>query len=498
MTVFQNLQEFLAHLDRAGELVRIRQPVSVDLEMAEIADRTMKLPGGGPALLFERPILAGGVESTIPVAINVFGSWSRMTAALGVSDLREHAERIRELVKPAVPKGLWAKVQMLPKLMELTKVPPRSYGRNPPCQEVVLREGEFDLTTLLPVLRTWPDDGGPFITMPMVMTLDPETGAQNIGMYRMQLFGPTSTGMHWQRHKGGAAHYRAWKRRGEKRMPVVVALGGDPATMYTPTAPLPPGINEYLFGGFLRKQPVYTAKALTADIDVPAEAEIVLEGYVDTTEALAIEGPFGDHTGFYTLEEEYPTFHVTTVTMRKKPVYPATLVGRPPVEDVYLGGATERIFLPLAQLTMPEIVDYHMPPEGVFHNLVLVSIRKEYPGHAYKVMNGLWGMGLMSLAKVIVVVDEGIDVQNVQEAWWYALGNIDPQRDTYFARGPVDDLDHAAQLPSFGSKMGIDGTRKWPEEGFTRRWPELIEMSPEVKKKVDGIWAGLGIEPLSS
>jgi 4-hydroxy-3-polyprenylbenzoate decarboxylase len=493
---FQSLGAFLSHLESAGELVRISRPVSVDLEIAEIADRTMKLPGGGPALLFERPLLPNGREAEMPVAINIFGSWSRISAALGVEDLHEHAERIQELVKPAIPKGLWAKVQMLPKLAELRKVPPRSYRGKPPCQEVVLREGEFDLTRF-PVLRTWPQDGGPFITLPMVITRDPATGIQNIGMYRMQVFGPTSTGMHWQRHKGGAAHYRAWKRSGETRMPVVVAIGGDPTTMYTPSAPLPPGIDEYLFGGFLRREPVYTCKALTTDLDIPAEAEIVLEGYVDPQEELAIEGPFGDHTGFYTLEEPYPVFHVTTVTMRKNAVYPATLVGRPPVEDVYLGGATERIFLPLARLTMPEIVDYHMPPEGVFHNLVFVAIRKEYPGHAYKVMNGLWGMGLMSLAKVIVVVDEGIDVRNVQEAWWYALGNIDPERDVRFARGPVDDLDHAAQNPSFGSKMGIDGTRKWPEEGFTRRWPDLIVMDEEVRGKVESYWEELGIRALS-
>jgi 4-hydroxy-3-polyprenylbenzoate decarboxylase len=261
MAVFQNLREFLEYLDASGELVRVRRPVSVDLEMAEIADRTMKLPAGGPALLFEKPVLMDGSVSAIPVAINTFGSWSRITAALGVSDLAEHATRIRELMKPEVPKGLWAKVQLLPKLMELTKVPPRSHRGKPPCQEVVLREGEFDLTKLLPVLRTWPQDGGPFITMPMVMTRDPDTGAQNIGMYRMQVYGPTTTGMHWQRHKGGAAHFRAWKKRGGERMPVVVALGGDPATMYTPTAPLPPGISEYLFGGFLRREPVYTAKA---------------------------------------------------------------------------------------------------------------------------------------------------------------------------------------------------------------------------------------------
>ena len=490
--IFQNLRSFVEHLERTGELVRIRRPVSVDLEMAEIADRTMKLPGGGPALFFERPVLMDGTASDIPVVINVFGSWTRISAALGVKDLQEHADRIQELVKPEVPKGLWAKMQMLPKLAELAKVPPRPFRGKPPCQEVVLREGEFDLRKL-PILKTWPEDGGPFITLPMVITCDPETGVQNIGMYRMQLFGANTTGMHWQQHKGGAAHFRVYKRRGETRMPVVVAIGGDPATMYTPTAPLPPGIDEYLFGGFLRREPVYIAKALTADLQIPAEAEIVLEGYVDPSEPLATEGPFGDHTGFYTLEEPYPTFHVTTVTMRRNPLYPATLVGRPPVEDVYLGGATERIFLPLARLTMPEIVDYHMPPEGVFHNLVFVSIRKEFPGHAYKVMNGLWGMGLMSLAKVIVVVDDVVDVQNVQEAWWYALANIDPERDVRFAKGPVDDLDHASQHASFGSKMGIDGTRKWPEEGFTRRWPEMIEMDAATKARVDQYWEELGI-----
>jgi 4-hydroxy-3-polyprenylbenzoate decarboxylase len=490
---FQNLREFLRWLDRTGQLVRVRQPVSVDLEMAEIADRTMKLPGGGPALFFERPVLMDGTESDIPVAINVFGSWRRMAAALGVDDVEEHAKRIADLIKPQVPKGIWGKVQMLPKLAELTKVPPRRYRGKAPCQEIVLREGEFDLTKL-PVLKTWPQDGGPFITLPMVVTADPETGVQNIGMYRMQVFGPTTTGMHWQQHKGGAAHYRAWKRKKGGRMPVVVAIGGDPATMYTPSAPLPPGIDEYLFGGFLRREPVSTTQAVTAELTIPAEAEIVLEGYVDTDEELAIEGPFGDHTGFYTLEDPYPVFHVTTVTMRRDPVYPATLVGRPPVEDVYLGGATERIFLPLAKLTTPEIVDYHMPPEGVFHNLVFVSIRKEYPGQAFKVMNGLWGMGLMSLAKVIVVVDEWINVRDPFEAWWYALGNIDPERDVRFTKGPVDDLDHASQIPSFGSKMGIDGTRKWREEGFTRPWPDMIEMSDDVKRRIDRLWPRLGID----
>ncbi|MGH7458452.1 MAG: menaquinone biosynthesis decarboxylase [Longimicrobiaceae bacterium] len=487
---FQNLPEFLAHLDQTGQLARVTRPVSVELEMCEIADRTMKLEGGGPALLFEKPLLPNGREAGMPVAMNVFGSWRRITAALGVEALEEHAGRIRELSRPEVPGGLWGKVQTLAKFAGLRKVPPRPYRGRPPCRQVVLEHGDFDLTTF-PVLKTWPQDGGPFITLPMVMTRDPESGVQNVGMYRMQLLGPDSTAMHWQQHKGGAAHFRKYRERGE-RMPVAVALGGDPAMMYTPSAPLPPGIDEFMLGGFLRREPVYYTE--TEDgLKLPAEAEIVLEGYVDPAEEPVTEGPFGDHTGFYALEDPYPRFHVTRVTTRENPVYPATIVGRPPVEDVYLGGATERIFLPLAQLTLPELVDYHMPPEGVFHNLVFVAIKKEYPGHAYKVMNGLWGMGLLSLAKVIVVVDHFIDVQNVKEAWWYTLGNIDPERDVIFTRGPVDDLDHSARIASYGSKMGIDATRKWPEEGFTRRWPDLIEMDPAVKKKVDLYWQELGI-----
>src|SRR5688500_7698992 len=306
--VFQNLREFLRYLDRTGQLVRISQPVSVDLEMAEIADRTMKLPGGGPALFFERPLLMDGSESDVPVAINIFGSWRRISAALGGDDVEEHARRIAELIKPQVPKGLWAKMQMLPKLVELSKVPPRPFKGRPPCQEVVLREGEFDLTRL-PVLKTWPQDGGPFITLPMVITADPETGVQNIGMYRMQVFGPDSTGMHWQRHKGGAAHYRAWKRTRGGRMPVVVAIGGDPATMYTPSAPLPPGIDEYLFGGFLRREPVYTAKALTAELTIPAEAEIVLEGYVDTDEEMEIDGSYDCHPRTFDVNTDESGLH---------------------------------------------------------------------------------------------------------------------------------------------------------------------------------------------
>lgn len=489
----KDLKSFLEDLERAGELVRIRQPVSVNLEIAEIADRVMKSPGGGKALLFEKPILHDGSPSEIPVAINIFGSWSRMARALGVEDVKEHGDRIAELLKPDIPRGFWAKVQLLPKLAELAKVPPRDYRGRPPCQEIVLEKDAVDLRKL-PILTSWPGDAGPFITLPMVITRDPEHGVQNVGMYRMQVTGPRTTFMHWQRHKGGAAHYRKYRELGIQRMPVAVAIGADATTMYTPTAPLPPGIDEYLFSGFLRREPLMLTNAIGSELRIPAEAEIVLEGYVDTTEPLGMEGPFGDHTGFYTPADLFPVFHIERITMRKNPIYATTIVGIPPVEDVYLGGATERIFLPLLRLTMPEIVDYHMPPEGVFHNLVFVSIRKEYPGHAFKVMNGLWGQGLMSLAKVIVIVDDFIDVKNVQEAWWYALNNIDPERDVRFTMGPVDDLDHSARMPAFGSKMGIDGTRKWAEEGFTRPWPDIVRMDPAVRERIDALWPKLGID----
>jgi len=488
----KDLRSFLDDLERAGELVRIKEPVRVDLEIAEIADRVMKMPGGGKALLFETPLLHDGSRSELPVAINIFGSWTRMAMALGVKDVSEHGERIADLLRPDVPKGFWAKVQMIPKFAELAKVPPRGYKGKAPCQEIVISGNDVDLSRL-PVLTCWPKDAGPFITLPMVVSKDPETGVQNLGMYRMQVTGRNTTYMHWQRHKGGAAHYRKYRKLGIERMPVAVAIGADATTMYTPTAPLPPGIDEYLFSGFLRKEPLYVTEATTSDLRIPAEAEIVLEGYVDTTEALGMEGPFGDHTGFYTPPDLFPLFHVEKMTLRKNALYPTTIVGRPPMEDFYLGGATERIFLPLLKMTMPEIVDYHMPAEGIFHNLVLVSIRKEYPGHAFKVMNGLWGAGLMSLAKVLVIVDDFIDVRNPQEVWWYALNNIDPERDVRFSKGPIDDLDHSARAQSFGSKMGIDGTRKWKEEGFDREWPEIIEMDASVKAKVDALWARLGL-----
>ena len=486
-----SLRDFIAAIDRIGELVRVSHPVRARLEIAEIADRCMKSPGGGPALLFEHVLLDDGRRSEWPVAINLFGSMRRMCLALGVEKLDDAGDRISDLLNLKVPEGLFGKLAMLPRLAEVAKFPPRVKGGRPSCQEVVLRGDEIDLGRI-PFLTTWPGDGGPYITLPMVITTDPVRGTRNVGMYRIQVLGRDTLAMHWQRHKVGAAHWREMAARGE-RMPVVIALGGDPASIYSGSAPLPPTIDEFIFAGFLRKSPVELARAVTAELDVPAEAEMVIEGYIDPAEALVLEGPFGDHTGFYSLADYYPKVHVTAITMRRDPIYPATLVGRPPMEDYYLGHATERIFLPLLKLTVPEIVDYHMPAPGIFHNLVFVAIDKQYPGQAQKVMNALWGQGLMSLAKVLVVVDRDVNVRDPDEAWWVALNNIDPERDTRFTMGPVDVLDHASRAFTYGSKMGIDATRKWPEEGFTREWPERIEMDPETRARVDALWPKLGI-----
>ena len=486
-----SLRDFIAAIDRIGELVRVSHPVRARLEIAEIADRCMKSPGGGPALLFEHVLLDDGRRSEWPVAINLFGSMRRMCLALGVETLDDAGDRISDLLNLKVPEGLFGKLAMLPRLAEVAKFPPRVRGGRPPCQDVVLRGDEIDLGRI-PFLTTWPGDGGPYITLPMVITTDPVRGTRNVGMYRIQVLGRDTLAMHWQRHKVGAAHWREMAARGE-RMPVVIALGGDPASIYSGSAPLPPTIDEFIFAGFLRKSPVELARAVTAELDVPAEAEMVIEGYIDPAEALVLEGPFGDHTGFYSLADYYPKVHVTAITMRRDPIYPATLVGRPPMEDYYLGHATERIFLPLLKLTVPEIVDYHMPAPGIFHNLVFVAIDKQYPGQAQKVMNALWGQGLMSLAKVLVVVDKDVNVRDPDEAWWVALNNIDPERDTRFTMGPVDVLDHASRAFTYGSKMGIDATRKWPEEGFTREWPERIEMDPETRARVDALWPKLGI-----
>jgi len=486
------LQEFIAAIDRMGELVRITEPVRTRLEIAEIADRCMKSPGGGPALLFERPVLDDGRPSDFPVAINLFGSMKRMCLALGVDNLDEVGGRISELLNLKVPDGIFGKLAMLPKLAEVAKFPPRTRSGKPSCQEIVWTGDQIDLDRI-PFLTTWPKDGGRYITLPMVITEDPKTGVRNVGMYRVQVQGKSVLAMHWQRHKVGAAHWRELAERGE-RMPVVIAIGADPASVYSGSAPLPPTIDEFIFAGFLRKSPVDLAKALTCDLEVPAEAEFVIEGYIDPAEPLVVEGPFGDHTGFYSLADVYPSVHVTAVTMRRNPVYAATLVGRPPMEDYYLGHATERIFLPLLRLTVPEIVDYHMPACGIFHNLIFVSIDKQYPGQAYKVMNALWGAGLMSLAKVIVVVDKHVNVRDPDEAWWIALNNIDPERDVRFTLGPIDVLDHSSRAFTFGSKMGIDATRKWKEEGFDRPWPDRIVMDAATKQRVDAMWKELGLE----
>jgi 4-hydroxy-3-polyprenylbenzoate decarboxylase len=485
------LGAFIDAIERLGELRRISAPTRVHLEITEIADRASKLPHGGPALLFEHPVLRDGTRSAFAVAINLFGSMRRMALALGVESLDEIGARITALMDVKVPDGWMGKLSLLPRLLEVSKFPPRTASRSTSCQEIVWQGDEIDLDRL-PILHCWPEDGGPYITMTAVISKDPARGIRNVGMYRVQQLGKRHVAMHWQRHKTGAEHMRQMAERGE-RMPVCIVVGCDPASMYSASAPLPPNIDEFLFAGFLRRDPVRLTKAVTCDLEVPADAECVIEGYIDPAEELVVEGPFGDHTGFYSEADLYPRVHVTAVTMRKRAVYATTIVGRPPMEDFYLGHATERIFLPLLKLTTPEIVDYHMPAEGGFHNLVFVSIDKRYPGHADKVMHALWGQGLMSLAKVLVVVDREVNVRNPVEAWWAALNNIDPERDVRFTMGPVDVLDHASRAFTYGSKMGIDATRKWPEEGFARAWPRVIAMDHETKARVDTIWSSLGI-----
>jgi len=485
------LSQFISAIERLGELARVREPVRVHLELAEIADRVMKQPGGGHALLFEHPVLADGSRSAYPVAINLFGSMKRIALALGVDDLDEHGARITKLLELKIPEGLLGRLALLPRLLEIARFPPRVKGGTSACQEIVWRGDEIDLRKL-PIITCWPKDAGPYITLPMVISKDPTRGIRNVGMYRVQLLGKDTLAMHWQRHKVGAAHWRAMAERGET-MPVAIAIGADPASIYTASAPLPPTVDEFLFAGFLRSAPVHLARALTCDLEVPAEAEFVIEGHIDPREPLVTEGPFGDHTGFYSEADLYPLVHVTAVTMRRNPVYATTIVGRPPMEDFYLGHATERIFLPLLKLTVPEIVDYHMPAEGIFHNLVFVAIRKEYPGQAFKVMNAMWGQGLMSLAKVIVVVDHWVNVRDPKEAWWVALNHLDPERDVRFSMGPMDVLDHSSRAFTYGSKMGFDATRKLPEEGFARNWPDVIAMDAVTKARVDALWATLGL-----
>jgi 4-hydroxy-3-polyprenylbenzoate decarboxylase len=481
---YENLSAFLKALEADGDLVRIAARVSPRLEIAEIADRAVK--SGGPALLFEN------VEgSAMPVVINAFGSRSRMQRALDIASWEEWDARLDFFLDPKPPEGILGKLKALPKVGELASVFPKTV-RSGPCQEVVATGDAVDLSAL-PILTCWPQDAGPFITMPLVITKDPASGKTNVGMYRMQVYDRRTTGMHWQKHKDGAGQARGYEREG-RRMEVAVAIGCDPATVFSAVAPLPPGVSEFLFAGFLRAAAVPLVPAKTVDILVPAEAEIVLEGYVDPEERRR-EGPFGDHTGFYSLEDDVPVFHVTAVTRRESPVYLTTIVGRPPMEDGFLGEAVERLFLPLVKKTIPEIVDMHLPVEGIFHNLMIVAIQKRYPGHARKTMHAIWGTGQMMFTKVIVVVDADVDVHAGPEVLWRALTAIDPERDLEIAHGPVDELDFASRLPCYGSKIGFDATRKWREEGFQRPWPDPIEMSADVKRRIDALWPSLGLPP---
>lgn len=479
---YSSLTDFVEFLEKKGELVRIQDEVDPVLEITAIADKVSKSPQGGKALLFEKP-----KGSPYPVLINAFGSTQRMSWALGVENLEEHAEAIRELMEMKPPKGFVDKIKLLPKLMDIAKFPPTEVGKGA-CQEVV--ETKPDLTTL-PVLKCWPQDGGRFITFPLVYTQDPETGLRNIGMYRMQVYDATTTGMHWQVHHGGAGHHRKAEKMG-KRLEVAVALGGDPALTYAATAPLPEGIDELLFAGFLRKKPVELVKCKTVDLMVHADADFVLEGYVEAGER-RLEGPFGDHTGYYSLADQYPVFHVTCITHRKNPIYPTTIVGKPPMEDGYLGKATERLFLPLMQKVLPEIVDMDLPVEGIFHNLAIVSIDKQYPMHARKVMFALWGLGQMMLNKILVVVDKDTNVHDYGQVLWRVGNCMDAKRDVVITEGPLDVLDHTSPMWAWGGKMGIDATKKWKEEGFNREWPEELVMTPEVENKVFPILKKYGL-----
>jgi 4-hydroxy-3-polyprenylbenzoate decarboxylase len=482
--MYPSLRSFVDELERAGELVRIRREFDPRLEIAEIAARTMKLPNGGPALLFENPR-----GSRFPLGINLFGSRRRMAMALGVGEIEEHARAMAELLGPQLPGTLWEKLKMLPKLARVATSLPKTISGAAPCQEVV--DLEPDLRAL-PILTCWPDDGGPFITLPIVITRDPDTGARNCGMYRMQLLGPRTTGMHWQAHKTGMRHFQKYKALG-KKVPVAVVLGGDPAITYAATAPLPEGVDELILAGFLRRRAVELVACKTVDLEVPADADFVIEGYVDPTEELIVEGPFGDHTGYYTPRDRYPAMHVTCVTRRERPIYPATVVGRPPMEDAWLGKATERLFLPLLRMMMPELVDYNLPVEGVFHNMAIVAIDKQYPFHGRKIMHALWGMGQLMFTKCVVVVDKDVNVHDVAEVAWRVLNNIDPKRDVMISDGPYDVLDHASCTVGFGGKIGVDATAKWKEEGYEREWPAVAEMSAEVQARVDRIWPELGI-----
>ena len=557
---YDDLRDWIAALEKHGELKRIREEVSPELEITEITDRVSKIGSrsaasagvsagqgtaakgnyspGGPALLFENVKGHPGHK----VFINQFGSERRMALALGVERLDEIAGRIHGLLNLKAPEGLIDKLKMLPALGALSSAFPKTVSaKDAPCKEVIRKSkgsgglDDFDLN-FFPILKCWPHDAGRFITLPCVHTRDPRTNKRNLGMYRMQVFDGRTTGMHWQRQKVAAEHYRNALRAAAasssdasaasarvammaesaggataipegpigglpqvslgaqkgSRLEVAVAIGTDPATTFSAIVPAPPEVEEFLIAGFLRGKPLELVKCETVDLEVPAHAEIILEGYVELGE-LRPEGPFGDHTGFYTLADDYPVFHLTCITHRKDPIYAATIVGKPPMEDAWVGRAVERIFLPAMKMTIPELVDIHLPIEAVFHNLMIVSIRKSYPGHARKVMHAIWSLGQAMFTKCIIVVDEDCDVQNIPEVVLRVANNIDPERDIQFTLGPVDSLDHAARLPNYGSKMGIDATRKWKAEGFTRPWPAMIEMDAATKAKIDALWSKLGL-----
>ena len=504
---FDSFRDFVNALDQAGELKRISQPVATELEITEIADREMKQPGGGKALLFAQPTI-NGVVSPFPVAINTLGSWKRMAMSMGAETVDEVANELGALMKAKPPTSMREAMKLLSLALDLRHAKPKVV-KSGSCKDVVhlvdspkLRVENWPAapdwknpstlnsqpSTLLnlPILKCWPLDGGRFITLPCVVTKDPDTGERNVGMYRIQIYDDKTTGMHWQLQKVAARHGRRYYEKGE-RMPASIFIGGDPMFPFAATAPLPDGLDEFLLAGYLRKKSVELVKCETNDLEVPANADFVIEGYVDPTEPLRDEGPFGDHTGYYTLPEPYPVFHVTAITHRKDAIYPATIVGLPPMEDFYMGCASVKLFLPVFKMNFPEIVDIALPAEGVFHNLVFVSIRKTYPMQAYKIMHGLWGMGQMMFTKYLIVVDADVDVHNTSDVLFRLCANTDPQRDSIFTKGPSDVLDHATTEIAMGSKLGIDATRKLPGEGFHREWPPIIKQDEAVRAKIDEI-----------
>ena len=479
---YDGLREFIDILEARDLLKRIKVEVDPFLEISEIVNRISK--SGGPALLFER--VKG---SNFPVLVNLFGSMERMKLALGIQDFKEITSRIEELLNPEIPDSVWGKIRALPKLKKLNDYVPKIVKRGE-CKEVIIKDNPS--LDILPILKTWPKDAGRFITLPLVFTRDPDSNIRNAGIYRMQVYDGKRTGMHWHIHKHGAKHYKKAEERGE-RLEVAVVIGTDPRVIYAASAPLPDDMDEMIFASFLKGKPVELVKCETIDLYVPADAEIVLEGYVEPYKR-EIEGPFGDHTGHYSLPSQYPVFHLNCITHRKDPIYTATVMGKPPMEDAYIGKASERIFLPFIKKILPEIVDINLPIEGGFHNLAFVSIDKRYPGHAYKIMHALWGLGQLSSTKMIFIFDKDVNIHNMKEVLWEIGNNVDPERDITFVKGPIDSLDHSSDLAGFGSKMGVDVTKKWKGEGFKREWPDKVEMDKGIKMLVDKRWEEYGFK----